>query len=73
MKITGTIEKIDLNGGVWVLQAEDGNTYELYKMPEQLKLPGETVTVDVRIREDIDTMNMVGPVAEVKSFSTLEP
>ncbi len=73
MKITGIIQKLDLNGGVWVLQTESGETYELYHCPEQIKMPGKQVTITVKLREDIETMNMVGPVAEVKGFTTLTP
>ncbi len=72
MKVKGTIQKIDLNGGVWVLQADDGQTYELYDCPEQIKNPGKSVVVHGKII-DVETMNMVGSVLQVTGFSTLSP
>ncbi|MEV4412603.1 hypothetical protein [Catellatospora sp. NPDC049609] len=65
---TGTVERIDLEGGCTVLRTA-GVTYQLLGGdPAQLK-PGTKVTVKGRTRPDMMTVCQVGPVLEVLSAS----
>jgi hypothetical protein len=70
MTVEGTVERVRIGVGTWVLRAE-GQTYELYKAPSDLLQAGATVRVKGKIREDVMTTAMVGPVLEVQSFEFL--
>ena len=45
MKITGIIEKVDLDGGVWTLKAEDGTSYRLKGGNASLYSHGDKATI----------------------------
>ncbi len=65
--VEGTIEKVNLGAGAWVIKAK-GQTYELYKAPSELLKAGASAKVKGEIREDVMTTARVGPVLEVKGF-----
>ncbi|MBF2077907.1 MAG: hypothetical protein IGR76_05155 [Synechococcales cyanobacterium T60_A2020_003] len=67
MTLEGTIERVNLGVGAWVLKTPS-QTYELYKAPPELLKAGLAVTVTGEIRADVMTTTMVGPVLEVKGF-----
>ena len=71
MKITGTIEKRDLEGGVFILKGDDGKIYSLAGGDRGLKKPGTRVEVDGKIDDDAMGFAMVGPVFRVQSYKTL--
>lgn len=67
LTVEGTVERVNLGMGAWVLNAK-GETYELYKAPSELLKSGVSAKVKGTIREDVMTTAMVGPVLEVKEF-----
>ena len=69
--ITGKIEKQGFGFGVWSLVTPEGKTYELKEPPETLRQEIPQVTIKGKIREDIMTIAMIGPVLEIKSFKLL--
>ncbi len=71
MQITGTIDKQGFGFGTWALITEDGTTYELKDPATELRQSGIQVKIEGKIREDIMTMAMIGPVLEIESFSIL--
>jgi hypothetical protein len=71
IKITGTIERQGFGTGTWALVSTQGITYELYKSPAALHKTGLHVAVEGKIREDIATLAMIGPVLEVQTFELL--
>lgn len=71
MTLTGTIEKKGFGFGTWALVAEDGQTYELKGAPKELQQEGIKVEIRGKIRQDIMTIAMIGPVLEIESFKTL--
>lgn len=71
MTITGTIEKKGFGFGTWALVAEDGKTYELKDAAQELQQEGIKVEIQGKIREDIMTIAMIGPVLEIESFKAL--
>ena len=71
MSIIGKIEKKGFGFGVWALVAEDGKTYQLHEPVSNLQNEGIEVKIEGKIREDIMTTAMIGPVLEVKSFKLL--
>ncbi|MEM9450356.1 MAG: hypothetical protein AAGA75_17715 [Cyanobacteria bacterium P01_E01_bin.6] len=70
MTLQGTVQKSQMGVGTWALLA--GRTYEIYKaQPKEMLEDGKLVRVTGRIRDDVMTIAMIGPVFEVESFEEL--
>lgn len=69
--VTGKITKKGFGFGVWALVTPEGTTYELREVPVILCQENEQVTITGKIREDIMTVAMIGPVLEIKSFNLI--
>ncbi|MGF1574471.1 MAG: hypothetical protein ACFCU9_00790 [Cyanophyceae cyanobacterium] len=70
---SGTIEFLDLEGGVWVLTTPAGDHYALFRAPQDLLAEGLEVTIQGSLKSDMMTAAQVGEVLEVKSFTTQTP
>lgn len=64
IEVTGVVTRLDIEGGVWVLDADDGRRLELLGVLTGQR-PGEAVLVTGRLRPDLATIAAVGPVLEV--------
>lgn len=71
IQVEGTIERKGLGPGTWALVGNDGKTYELHKSPGDLHKNGLKVKVDGKIREDVMSFAMIGPILEVQNFEVL--
>ena len=71
MKLTGKVVYQDLEGGFWGIVSDSGQRFRPIHMPEQLKLPGAKVRVEVKHLSNQDDIFMWGEVVEIISFSTL--
>lgn len=70
--ITGTIQRRDIGMGAWALVADEGAIYEILKGADKnLLKSGQKAKVTGKVREDIMTTAMIGPVLEVKSFELI--
>lgn len=67
MKLTGRVVYRDLEGGVWVLEGDDGRTYQLAGGDRKIKKDGQRIEVEGQIA-DVMTAQMVGPVFDVSSY-----
>lgn len=71
--VKGTIQRRDIGTGAWALVTDEGTTYEILKTADKKLLEaGQTVKVIGRVREDIMTIAMIGPVLEVRSFQVVD-
>ena len=70
--VTGTIERQGFGPGTWALVTSTGETYELKDAPSDLHQVNQKVTVKGKVREDIMTLAMIGPVLEVQSFEVTD-
>ncbi len=68
MKLTGKVVYRDVEMGVWVLEADDGRTYQLAGGDRKLKKDGHRVEVQGEVDEEVMTAAMVGPVLNVGSY-----
>lgn len=69
--IEGTVQKSQMGVGTWALTG-GGRTYEIFKgQPEDMLHEGKRVRVTGRIRDDVMTIAMIGPVLEVETFEDL--
>lgn len=67
----GTIRKLGLEGGVWALVTDSGETIELIDAPDELLEDGRKAEVEAD-RSSVDvTIGMVGDAVRVRSFKKL--
>jgi hypothetical protein len=67
--VTGTIQRVNMGPGTWALKSDEGKTYEIYQgAPSELLQIGQKVKIFGRVRDDVMTMAMIGPVLEVRVF-----
>jgi len=71
MKLTGRILFRDIETGVWVLEGDDGRTYQLAGGDRKIKKDGQRVEVHGDVARDVMTAAMVGPVFNVDSYTFL--
>ena len=71
LTLTGTIERQEIGLGTWVLKETSGATYELKNPPDELRQADLRVKVEGRVREDVMTIAMVGPVLEIDRFEII--
>jgi hypothetical protein len=72
VKLSGTIEFVDLELGIWVLRADDGTRYELAGGDRGIKKPGRRVEVEGEVDRAAITAAMVGPVLHVRRYELLD-
>ena len=68
MKLKGKIAYRDLESGVWVLEGDDGKTYQLDGGDRKIKKDGHRVEVEGEVEKDAVSFAMVGPIFRVRSY-----
>jgi sarcosine oxidase gamma subunit len=68
IQVEGKIERKGFGPGTWAIVSNSGETYELHQAPAELQQAGLIVKVSGKIREDVMTFAMIGPVLEVEQF-----
>ena len=68
MKLSGRIAFRDIETGVWVLEGDDGRTYQLAGGDRKIKKDGQRIEVEGKVESDTVTFQMVGPVFNVASY-----
>lgn len=68
--IDGTVRYLDLEGGFWAIEG-DTATYEPTNLPKAFKDDGQRVRVRAKLRKDLGSFRMVGPVIEVRTVERL--
>lgn len=71
MKLSGRVAFRDIETGVWVLEGDDGRTYQLAGGDRKIKKDGQRVEVEGKVDNDAVTIHMVGPVFNVASYKFL--
>ena len=71
MKLSGRIAFRDVETGVWVLEGDDGRTYQLAGGDRKIKKDGQRVEVEGKVDNDTMTIHMVGPIFNVASYRFL--
>ncbi|PSB19504.1 hypothetical protein C7B65_11340 [Phormidesmis priestleyi ULC007] len=66
--VKGVIDRKGFGAGTWAIDSEQGETYEIHNPPSELQKKGLKVKIEGKIRDDIMTLAMIGPVLEVKKF-----
>ncbi|AGC45947.1 DUF5818 domain-containing protein [Myxococcus stipitatus] len=68
MKLSGRVVFRDVETGVWVLEGDDGKTYQLAGGDRKIKKDGQRIEAEGRVDTDMLTTAMVGPVFHVSSY-----
>lgn len=68
-RIQGTVRRASLEGGLWILTASDGTTYQLRDAPAALCQDGLAVEVTGEIDDGAVSIGMMGETLRVKKFS----
>lgn len=71
MRVRGTVRKLGLEGGVWSLVSDGGETYELVDAPDELKREGLVVEVEGNMPTDEVSIGMLGGSLTVHQFEVL--
>ena len=71
MMLTGSVFFRDIGAGAWVLEADDGRTYQLAGGDRKMKKEGARIEVEGELDTSAVTAAMVGPVLTVKRYRFL--
>lgn len=71
MTLTGTVERRDIEGGVFVFKADDGTVYALAGGDRGLRKDGARLELDGKVDADAVGIAMVGPVFRVTRYRAL--
>lgn len=68
MTIKGKVVKEDLEGGIWILEADDGNRYQLNGGDSKLLKNGQRAAVTGEVDRNAMGIGMMGEIFKVKSY-----
>jgi hypothetical protein len=69
MAFSGTVRFVDLEGGLWLIEADDGTRYQPLELVEAFRKDGLRVKGDALRRDNMMSIGMSGPMIEVLSIS----
>ncbi len=69
IRVNGTIQHFSLEGGFWAIRGEDGVTYDpMNGLDPSFQRENLRVTLVAKLRNDMGSVHMVGPIVEVISI-----
>jgi hypothetical protein len=68
VKLKGKVAFRDIETGVWVLEGDDGKTYQLDGGDRKIKKDGARIEAEGDVARDAVSFGMVGPIFRVKSY-----
>lgn len=66
--IEATVRFVDLEGGCWALEADDGTRYQPMNLPDSFRRDDLRVRVVLSPRDDVMGFCQLGPIVEVESI-----
>jgi hypothetical protein len=66
LRITGTVHRLEVEGGVFVIRDSQGTQYNPTNLPEAFRQEGMAVEVEAHRRDDMASIGMVGPIIELR-------
>jgi hypothetical protein len=70
-KAKGTIQKLGIEGGVWALVTDEGESIELIDAPAELLRSGVRAEIELDTKSADVTIGMTGASGHVRSFRML--
>jgi hypothetical protein len=72
VRVDGTVHHYDLEGGFWAVRGDDSTTYDpMNGLTAEFQQEGLRVRLEGKIRKDMTSIHMVGPIVEVTSIRRL--
>lgn len=68
---TGVVRYIDLEGGFYGIDADDGEKYDPINLGAEFQVDGLRVSFEVKIREDMVSTHMWGTLVEIVKIEKL--
>jgi len=72
IELQGTVVYKDLQGGLFIIDGDDGKTYDPINLPEAFKKDGIRVHATIRARDDVGSIHMVGDIIEIVDIDAVE-
>lgn len=71
IQVNGTVRYFTLEGGFWAVRGDDGVTYDpMNGLAAEFQRENLRVTLVAKVRNDMASIHMVGPIVEVLSIQT---
>src|SRR6266536_963543 len=70
MQVAGTVQFNALEGGFYAIRGDDGVTYDPTNLPACYKADGLRVEVTFKVRRDLVSFHMVGPLVDLLSINS---
>lgn len=64
-RISGSVHRREVEGGVWVIRTDAGSTLHPRNLPAAFQVEGLRIEAEVRRRDDMVSIGMVGPIVEL--------
>jgi hypothetical protein len=69
IQFAGSVQHFNLEGGFWAVHADDGKTYDpMNGLPVEFRVENLRVRVTAKVRDDMGSVHMVGPIVEIVSI-----
>jgi hypothetical protein len=65
IRISGTVRRVELEGGFFAIQGDDGVTYDPTNLPTGFQEDGLAVEADARRLDERAGIHMVGPIVSL--------
>lgn len=65
IRLIGTVEWNELEGGFFAIRARDGTTYEAMNLPDRFQVDGLPIEAEAIPRGEMASIRMVGPIVEL--------
>jgi hypothetical protein len=64
-RLVGAVHYLDVEGGIFAIQSTDGTNYNPVNLPESFKVNKMSIEADARVRTDLVSSAMIGPMVEL--------
>lgn len=72
VQVTGTVRHYALEGGFWAIRGDDSTTYDpVGALPAGFQQDGLRVKLQAKVRTDLASFHMIGPIVEIVSIERL--
>lgn len=66
--LTGTVKYVEIEGGFWAIESEEGENYDPMNLPERFQKEGLSIEAEVKVREDVGSIRMYGTIIEIHTI-----
>ncbi|RJQ61243.1 MAG: hypothetical protein C4517_09070 [Stygiobacter sp.] len=69
---TGTVKRIELEGGFWGIVSDDNQNYDPINLPQIYQVDGKRVKFSFKERKDLASIHMWGTIIEIIEINELK-